>query len=211
VSATRIVLLGPPGAGKGTQAVQLAKGLGVPHLSTGDLLRDELKRGTALGLRAKTFMDRGDLVPDRVIIDMIQGRLEGTLGFVLDGFPRNLVQAQMLDKVAIIERVLHIQVPKAEVIARSIARRVCESCGKNYNLLSNPPQKEGVCDVCGGKLLQRTDDTREVVERRYKIQYENEIEGLLSFYRAKPGVLREIDGRRSVDTVFQEILRIVTN
>lgn len=211
MSATRIVLLGPPGAGKGTQAVQLAKGLGVPHLSTGDLLRDELKRGTALGLRAKTFMDRGDLVPDRVIIDMIQGRLEGTLGFVLDGFPRNLVQAQMLDKVAIIERVLHIQVPKAEVIARSIARRVCESCGKNYNLLSNPPQKEGVCDVCGGKLLQRTDDTREVVERRYKIQYENEIEGLLSFYRAKPGVLREIDGRRSVDTVFQEILRIVTN
>ncbi|MBI1744381.1 nucleoside monophosphate kinase [Candidatus Acetothermia bacterium] len=211
MSATRIVLLGPPGAGKGTQAVQLAKHLGVPHLSTGDLLRDELKRGTALGLKAKTFMDRGDLVPDQVIIDMIHGRLEGTLGFVLDGFPRNIVQAQMLDKVAIIERVLHIQVPKAEVIARSIARRMCESCGRNYNLLSSPPKKEGVCDVCGGKLIQRTDDTREVVERRYQVQYENEIEGLLSFYRAKPGVLREIDGRRSVDTVFQEILRIVAN
>lgn len=211
MSATRIVLLGPPGAGKGTQAVQLAKHLGVPHWSTGDLLRDELKRGTALGLKAKAFMDRGDLVPDRVIIDMIRGRLEGRPGFVLDGFPRNIVQAQMLDKVAIIERVLHIKVPKAEVIARSIARRVCEACGRNYNLLSSPPKQEGVCDVCGGQLIQRTDDTREVVERRYQVQYENEIEGLLSFYRAKPGVLREIDGRRSVDTVFQEILTIVAN
>jgi len=211
VAATHIVLLGPPGAGKGTQAVRLAQHLGVPHLASGDLLREEVKRGTALGLKAKGYMDRGDLVPDSLIIEMFMGRLDGAKGFVLDGFPRNLVQAQLLDTAVKVERVIHVKVPKEEVIARSIARRVCESCQRPYNLISSPPKKENICDNCGGKLVQRNDDSKEVVERRYNGQYQSEINGLLNYYSPKNKILREIDGRRPIDEVFQEILRQIEN
>jgi adenylate kinase len=209
VPATHIVLLGPPGAGKGTQAVRLAQHLGVPHLATGDLLRDEVKRGTALGLKAKAYMDRGDLVPDPLIIEMIRGRLSGAMGFVLDGFPRNLVQAELLDLVTKVERVVHVKVPKAAVLERSIARRVCESCQKPYNLVSSPPRVSGICDTCSGKLIQRHDDSREVVERRYQVQYENEITALLDYYRPKDEILREIDGRRPIESVFIELLKAI--
>lgn len=211
MAATHIVLLGPPGAGKGTQAVRLAKHLGVPHLASGDLLRDEVKRGTALGLKAKGYMDRGDLVPDSLIIEMFMRRLGGAQGFVLDGFPRNLVQAELLDKSVSVERVIHVKVPKEEVIARSIARRVCESCQRPYNLISSPPKTENVCDACGGKLIQRNDDSKDVVERRYNGQYQNEIAGLLTYYSAKHKLLREIDGLRPIDAVFEEILRNIEN
>ncbi len=211
MAATHIVLLGPPGAGKGTQAVRLAQHLGVPHLASGDLLREEVKRGTALGLKAKGYMDRGDLVPDSLIIEMFMGRLDGAKGFVLDGFPRNLVQAQLLDTAVKVERVIHVKVPKEEVIARSIARRVCESCQRPYNLISSPPKKENICDNCGGKLVQRNDDSKEVVERRYNGQYQSEINGLLNYYSPKNKILREIDGRRPIDEVFQEILRQIEN
>lgn len=211
MGATRIVLLGPPGAGKGTQAVRLAKHLGVSHLATGDLLRDEVKRRTTLGLKAKAYMDRGDLVPDALIIEMISGRLAGAKGFVLDGFPRNIAQARLLGQAAQVERVLHVKVRKEDVISRSVARRICESCQRPYNLISSPPRKDDLCDVCGGTLMQRDDDTKEVVERRYQVQYENEIQGLLDFYRPTDRILREIDGRRSIEDVFQEILRAIEN
>ncbi|MFN4218204.1 MAG: adenylate kinase [Candidatus Bipolaricaulia bacterium] len=206
MTARRIVLLGPPGSGKGTQAVRLAAWLGVPHISTGDLLRSEVQHRTELGAQAQGFMDRGELVPDQLVAEMIRKRLQGTTGFVLDGFPRNLKQAQILESVTEVDRVLHFRLERAEIVRRLSARRVCPQCGQVYNLLSSPPQRNALCDVCGVELTQRSDDTPEVIERRIDVQYAREIGPMLDFYK-KRNVLREIDAHGDIETVYRAARR----
>ncbi|MCX8103593.1 MAG: nucleoside monophosphate kinase [Candidatus Bipolaricaulota bacterium] len=201
MTARRIVLLGPPGSGKGTQAVRLAEALGVPHISTGDLLRSEVQNRTALGLQAQRFIDKGELVPDQLVAEMIKQRLQGMTGFVLDGFPRNLKQAQILEGVTEVERVLHFRLDREEIVRRLSARRVCPQCGRVYNLLSSPPQRDAVCDLCGVALVQRTDDTPEVIQKRIDVQYAREIGPMLEFYSAR-SVLREIDAHGDIETVY---------
>jgi adenylate kinase len=204
--ARRIVLLGPPGAGKGTQAVRLAKLLNVPHVSAGDLLRSEVHNRTELGLKAQGFMDRGELVPDHLVAEMIQRQLEETAGFVLDGFPRNLQQAEILASITDVDRVLHFTLDREEIVRRLSARRVCPQCGRVYNLLSNPPRRGNVCDLCGTVLTQRTDDTPEVIQRRIDVQYACEIGPMLEFYRSR-SVLREVNAQGDVESVYQAAQR----
>lgn len=204
--ARRIVLLGPPGAGKGTQAVRLAKLLNVPHVSAGDLLRSEVQNRTELGLKAQSFMDRGELVPDHLVAEMIQRQLEETAGFVLDGFPRNLQQAEILANITNVDRVLHFTLDRGEIVRRLSARRVCPQCGRVYNLLSNPPRRGNVCDLCGTVLTQRTDDTPEVIQRRIDVQYAREIGPMLEFYRSR-SVLREVNAQGDVESVYQAAQR----
>jgi adenylate kinase len=201
----RIVLMGPPGAGKGTQAKLLAERLGLRHISTGDLLREEVRSGTELGRKAKGYMDRGELVPDDLIIEMLGGKLDGS--FILDGFPRTIRQAEALARVTEVDRVLNLRLSEEEVVRRLSARRVCEHCGRNYNLLTNPPKVEGICDGCGRRLIQRDDDKPEVIRRRYRV-YEAETAPVKEFYQ-RLGVLAEIDGARPIEEVFQEALRLL--
>lgn len=206
MTARRIVLLGPPGSGKGTQAVRLAAWLGVPHISTGDLLRSEVQNRTTLGLQAQSFMDRGELVPDQVVAEMIRQRIKGAAGFVLDGFPRNIKQAEILETVTTVDRVLHFQLDREEIIRRLSARRVCPQCGSVYNLISSPPQHDNLCDKCKISLVQRSDDTPEVIQRRIDVQYAREIGPMLEFYR-KRNVLREIDAQGDIESVYQAAQR----
>ncbi|MDI7251889.1 MAG: adenylate kinase, partial [Actinomycetota bacterium] len=169
-----LILLGPPGAGKGTQAEKISELYGIPHISTGDIFRDNLKRGTELGLKAKEYMDRGELVPDEVVIGIVRGRLaepDCEKGFVLDGFPRTVAQADALKEMLAglgksIHHVLNIQVPDETVVERLTARRTCRSCGAVYHLKFNPPREDGKCDVCGGELYVRDDDREETVRAR---------------------------------------------
>ncbi|RLE35899.1 adenylate kinase, partial [Candidatus Acetothermia bacterium] len=165
----KIILLGPPGAGKGTQAKRIVAKTGLLHLSTGDILRDEVARGTELGKQAKAYMDRGDLVPDELIIGMIRGRIEDADGFILDGFPRTVAQAEALERITPVDVVIDIELERDEVIRRLSSRRVCRNCGRIYNLISNPPKLDGKCDACGGELYQRDDDRPEVIENRYDV------------------------------------------
>ncbi len=206
MTARRIVLLGPPGSGKGTQAVRLAAWLGVPHISTGDLLRSEVQQRTELGVQAQRYMDRGELVPDQLVAEMIRKRLQGATGFVLDGFPRNLRQAEILEGVTPVDRVLHFTLDRAEIVRRLSARRVCPQCGRVYNLLSSPPRHQGVCDLCGSNLVQRSDDTPEVIERRIEVQYAHEIGPIIDFYK-KRSVLREIDAGGDIESVYCAAVR----
>lgn len=201
----KIILLGPPGAGKGTQAGLLAERLGLEHISTGDLLREEVRKRTELGRKAKGYMDRGELVPDDLIIEMLKGRLNGN--FILDGFPRNLRQAEALCEITAVDRVLDLELTEDEVVRRLSARRVCERCGRNYNLRTNPPKIAGVCDACGGRLIQREDDKPEVIRRRFRV-YEEETAPVKEFYR-RLGVLAEVDGARPIAEVFQEALQLL--
>lgn len=200
----RIILLGPPGAGKGTQAKLLAAKNGLLHLSTGDILRDEVARDTELGRLAKGYMNRGDLVPDTLIIDMIKGRLDEDGGFILDGFPRTVTQAEALEKIVSIDVAINIALSREEVIRRLSSRRVCRDCGKIYNLLYNSPKNEGVCDACGGELFQRDDDKREVIENRYDV-YMDATAPLINFYKER-GVLNDVDGSQETDKVSAQIL-----
>lgn len=206
MTARRIVLLGPPGSGKGTQAVRLAAWLGVPHISTGDLLRSEVQNRTELGLQAQSFMDRGELVPDHLVAEMIRTRIAGAPGFVLDGFPRNIKQAEILETVTTVERVLHFRLDREEIIRRLSARRVCPQCGAVYNLLSSPPQHDSLCDTCRISLVQRSDDTPEVIQRRIDVQYAREIGPMLDFYR-KRNILREIDASGDIESVYRAAQR----
>lgn len=206
----RVVLLGPPGAGKGTQAKQIIDELGLAHLSTGDILRDEVARGTDLGKTAKEFMNRGDLVPDKLIIDMIRGRIEAAAakGFLLDGFPRTTAQAKALGEIATIDVVLNIGLAREEVVRRLTSRRVCRGCGAIYNLTFNLAEGETACAKCGGELYQRDDDKTDVIANRYDI-YERSTAPLIDFYE-RQGILRTLDGLAGSENVFSEIIDILT-
>jgi adenylate kinase len=205
---SRVALLGPPGAGKGTQAKRIVQETGLVHLSSGDILRDEVSRATDLGRTAKRFMERGELVPDGLIIDMIRGRIESAeSGFLLDGFPRTVAQAEALEGITPLDAVINIGISREAVVRRLTARRVCEGCGKIYNLLYDPPANEATCDACGGRLLQRDDDKRDVIENRYDV-YERSTAPLIDYYRDR-GLLHEVDGTRSSDEVLSEIMAVL--
>lgn len=199
-----VVLLGPPGAGKGTIAVQAAKEQGLLHLSTGDALRDEVARGSELGKLARGFMERGDLVPDDVILAMVQERVRGEKGVLLDGFPRTLAQAEALARFLPIHVVVYLVVSKDVVVERLSSRRVCGVCGAVYNLVSRRPQAEGRCDRCGGELTQRPDDTPEVVTRRYEV-YERDSRPLVDHY-ARQGLLVTVDAARPPEAVVADVV-----
>ena len=205
---SRVALLGPPGAGKGTQAKRIVQETGLVHLSSGDILRDEVSRATDLGRTAKGFMERGELVPDGLIIDMIRGRIESAeSGFLLDGFPRTVEQAEALEGITPLDVVINVGISREAVVGRLTARRVCEGCGKIYNLLYDPPADEATCDACGGRLLQRDDDKRDVIENRYNV-YERSTAPLIDYYRDR-GLLHEVDGTRSSDEVLSEIMAVL--
>lgn len=208
-SSPKLVILGAPGAGKGTQAALLAEKLNTPHLSTGDILREEVRKGTELGKRAQEYMDRGDLVPDDIIIGAMNERLKEaggstSNGFILDGFPRTLEQAKALSSAVQLDLVFLVKLSQDEVVRRLSARRVCERCGRNYNLLFNPPQEEGRCDLCGAALASRVDDSPEVIRRRYQL-HRKQSKGVEDFYREQ-GILQEIEGDQPIAEIHQAIL-----
>jgi len=198
-----LILLGGPGAGKGTQAEKLKDSRGLTHLATGDILREEVAQGTDLGRRAKGFMDKGELVPDELVIDMVRERLGEDGGYLFDGFPRTVDQAEALEEVADIDLVLFIDVGEEEIVRRLSARRLCEDCGAIYNLLFKKPEEEGVCDECGGELIQRDDDKPEVIRDRYATFMENTAP-LIDYYRDK-GNLAKVDGEVPPDQVHANI------
>ncbi len=212
----RVIMLGPPGAGKGTQAARIAAAYGIPHISTGDIFRANVKGGTDLGREAKAYMDRGDLVPDEVVIAMVRDRLsedDADKGFNLDGFPRTVPQAQALEELlADIERpidvVLRLAVDKDEIVSRLTGRRTCRDCGAIFHVEDNPPKEEGVCDVCGGELYQRDDDTEEVVMNRLDV-YHRQTEPLEFFYWQR-GLLRDIEAVGTVDDVTRRALSVLS-
>lgn len=199
-----VALLGPPGAGKGTIAARVAAELHLLHLSTGDVLRDEVARGTELGHLAQGFMERGELVPDHVVLAMVRERVEGREGVLLDGFPRTLAQAEGLAQFLPLHAVVYLAVSKDEVVRRLGNRRVCASCGAVYNLVTQPPKAGGRCDRCGGKLAQRPDDAADVVARRYEV-YERDSRPLVEHY-AQQGKLITVDGARSPDVVASDVI-----
>lgn len=209
-----IVLLGPPGAGKGTQAQRIAQSTGLLHISTGDMFRENVRNETELGKVAKTYMDKGDLVPDEVTIKMLLERIsrpDAAQGAMFDGFPRNVVQAEALDTAlagrdAKIDHALLISVPDEELIARLGGRWICRQCGTLYHERNDPPKQAGVCDKCGGELYQRDDDRPEVVSNRLEKQ-KPPVE-LIQHYRSQ-GVLTEIDGQRSLDDVTASLLEAI--
>lgn len=207
MSWRRIALLGPPGAGKGTQAKLLAEKTGLVHLSTGDILREEVARDTALGQAAKGYMDRGDLVPDDLILDMIRERITRADGFILDGFPRTVVQAEALAEITSLDGAINVALSQEEVIHRLSSRRVCQDCGKIYNLLFNPPEMDMRCDACGSLLFQRNDDQPDVIENRYDV-YTQETAPLIEYY-SKQGLLYEVDGERPSSEVLSCILDLI--
>lgn len=206
-----LVLMGLPGAGKGTQAEKIVEKYGIPHISTGDMFRAAIKEGTELGLKAKSFMDKGDLVPDEVTIGIVRERLSKDdchKGFLLDGFPRTVAQAEALENILSdlnkkINFVINIDVEKEILMERLTGRRICKSCGSTYHLVFNPPASEGVCDRCGGELYQRADDNEETVQNRLEVNLK-QTKPLLDFYETK-GYLRNIDGQQDIRIVFDDI------
>ena len=194
-----IILLGAPGAGKGTQASRISEKYNLPHISTGDIFRDNIKRGTEIGLLAKAYTDKGQLVPDEVTCKIVEGRLKEDdckNGYVLDGFPRTIPQAEALDKMVKIDKVIDLEVSDEAIIARMSGRRVCEKCGATYHLLYKKPKAEGVCDICGGTLIQRKDDHPDTVKARLEV-YHKETEPLIAHYK-KQGVVKRVDGQEEV-------------
>ncbi len=203
-----LVLLGPPGAGKGTLAKRLSQELGFLHLSTGDVLRAEVAQGTELGRQAKEYMDRGELVPDELILAMVRSRVAGEKKVLFDGFPRTLAQARGLEEFAPVSRVVFLSLAREEVIRRLSSRRVCLQCGALYNLLTQRPREDERCDHCGVKLVQRDDDKPEVIARRYDV-YERESAPLVDFYRAR-GLLVEVDASLPPEEVYQRVRRALS-
>ncbi|MGE5484380.1 MAG: adenylate kinase [Ignavibacteriales bacterium] len=207
----RLVFLGPPGAGKGTQAELMSEKTGLPHISPGDMFRRAVKEGSELGRKVKEYMDKGQLVPDNVTIGVIRERItqpDCAGGFILDGFPRNLRQAEELDDMMAeagldLHGVINFEVPLDILIDRSVGRRVCRACGATYHVKHYPPRVEGVCDACGGPLAHRDDDREETVSRRLAV-YTEQTEPLIEFYHRK-GVLRNINGNQPVGAVTRDL------
>ena len=211
----RVAFLGPPGAGKGTQARDLAQEWRVPHLATGDMLREAVAAGTPLGREAKGYMDQGALVPDDVIIRMMGERLgkaDAARGFILDGFPRTIAQADALAKLLkdlgqTLDSVVYFDVSEPELLRRLTGRRVCRTCGHTYHLVSNPPKRAGVCDACGGELYQRDDDTEATVRKRLEV-YQRQTAPLLDYYRQR-NVLTTVTGEGSLTAIRDAIRAVV--
>lgn len=207
----RLVLLGAPGAGKGTQAKKLIEKYGIPQISTGDLLRAAVAAGSQLGKEAKSFMDKGELVPDRVVLGMVEERLKQDdcrKGYILDGFPRNTAQAEALDKMLdgmgmSLTAALSVDVPFEDLMKRLTGRRTCKACGQMYNVYSNAPKKEGACDKCGGALFQRDDDKEETIKKRLEV-YSAQTAPLIDYYGRK-GILSSVKGSGSIDDIFKAV------
>lgn len=211
----RAVLLGPPGAGKGTQAVRLVEKYEIPHISTGDIFRKNIKEGTELGKKAQEYMNAGALVPDELVVDLVKDRLQQDdckNGFLLDGFPRTIFQAEKLDEFLSesnlkMDIVINLKVEKEALIKRLTGRRVCKDCGASYHIVNIPPKREGVCDICGGELIQRKDDNIETVENRINV-YEEQTAPLIGYYK-EAGSLVDFDGEASLDEVFDAIVQAI--
>jgi adenylate kinase len=211
----RLILLGPPGAGKGTQAARLVEKYSIPQISTGDMLRAALKEGTQLGKEAKTYMDAGKLVPDSVVVGLIEERVakpDCANGFMLDGFPRTVPQADSLagvmDKMNLtIDHVVSIEVANEELVGRLTGRRTCRACGAGFHAKFDPPSQEGVCDKCGGELYQRADDSEDTIRNRLKV-YADQTEPLIAYY-TKAELLRPVEGSGSIDDIFARVAAVV--
>ncbi|MCS7163380.1 MAG: adenylate kinase [Thermodesulfovibrio sp.] len=211
----KLVFLGAPGAGKGTQAKRLVEKYGIPQISTGDLLRAAVAEGTPLGKEAKAYMDRGELVPDSVVLGMVKERLsqdDCKKGFILDGFPRNVAQAEALDKMLSemnmpLDLALNLDVPFDDLMKRLTGRRTCKSCGQMYNIYYSPSKVEGKCDKCGGELFQRDDDKEETIRKRLEV-YRAQTEPLIDYYSRK-GILKSVSGTGSIDEIFNSICTIL--
>ncbi len=210
-----IVLMGLPGAGKGTQAEKIVDQFQIPHISTGDMFRSAIKEGTKMGLEAKSYMDQGLLVPDEVVIGIVNERLgkdDCNKGFLLDGFPRTVAQAEALDLLLEklnkdIDAVVYIEVDQNSLMQRLTGRRICRDCGATYHVIYNPPKVEGTCDKCGGELYQRDDDKEETVATRLEVNLK-QVEPLLSYYQKKE-VLQSIDGNQDINKVFESVEKIL--
>ncbi len=206
-----ILLMGPPGAGKGTQAANLVQKYGIPHISTGDMFRAAVKEGTELGKKAKACMDAGQLVPDEITIGIVKERLakpDCAKGFILDGFPRTVEQADALDGILKalsirLTRAVDISVPSDVLVERAVGRRICKKCGATYHIRFNPSKAEGVCDACGGETYQRADDSEATMKNRLSV-YEAQTKPLISYYR-EAGLYSEIDGSQEMSKVFADI------
>lgn len=211
----KIIMLGAPGAGKGTQAKKIAEKYQIPHISTGDIFRANIKAGTELGMKAKSYMDQGQLVPDEVTIGMLLDRIsqdDSKNGYVLDGFPRTIPQAESLT-AALAERgekidyAVNVDVPDENIINRMSGRRACIGCGATYHIVYNAPKQENICDACGEKLVLRDDDKPETVQKRLSV-YHDQTQPLIDYYK-KAGVLAEVDGTQDMEKVFQDIVEIL--
>ena len=211
----KIIMLGAPGAGKGTQAKMLSERYGIPHISTGDIFRMNIKNNTELGQKAKGYMDAGQLVPDELVVDLVVDRIKAKncmKGFILDGFPRTIPQAEALDYALNnqnekIDYAINVDVPDENIIKRMSGRRACVGCGATYHLVYNPTKTEGVCDVCGEKLILRDDDKPETVLKRLNVYYE-QTKPLTDYYQAKD-ILVKIDGTKGIEEIFEAITNVV--
>ena len=211
----KIIMLGAPGAGKGTQAKKIAAKYSIPHISTGDIFRANIKNNTELGQKAKTYMDKGELVPDELVVDLIMDRFKEpdcANGYVLDGFPRTIPQAEALDKALnaqneSVDYAINVEVPDENIINRMSGRRACVGCGATYHIQFNPTKVEGVCDVCGEKLILRDDDKPETVKNRLSV-YHEQTQPLIDYY-AKKSILAEVDGTKDMEDVFNAIVEIL--
>lgn len=210
-----LILLGPPGAGKGTQATRIVEKYKVPHISTGDIFRENIKNNTPLGQKAQEYMNKGELVPDQLVVDIALDRLgkdDCKNGFLLDGFPRTVFQADALDKFLKdkgkgIDLVINIEVEDKILIERLDARRVCPTCAATYNVIGMPPKKEGICDKCNDTLIQRKDDKKETVGNRIKV-YHEQTSPLIDYYKEK-GLIKDFDGMIGADALFDEIVKAI--
>lgn len=211
----KIIMLGAPGAGKGTQAKKIAAEYSIPHISTGDIFRANIKNNTELGQKAKTYMDKGELVPDELVVDLIMDRFKQpdcANGYVLDGFPRTIPQAEALDAALsaqgeTVDYAINVEVPDENIINRMSGRRACVGCGATYHVVYNPTKVEDVCDACGEKLILRDDDKPETVKNRLNV-YHDQTQPLIDYYSGK-GVLAEVDGTQDMEVVFKDIVNIL--
>lgn len=211
----KIVMLGAPGAGKGTQAKMISEKYGIPHISTGDILRANIKDNTELGKKAKEYMDKGLLVPDDLVVDLVVDRLsqdDAKKGYILDGFPRTIPQAEALTAALAkigekLDYAINVDVPDENIVKRMSGRRACVNCGGTYHIVYNPTKTEGVCDACGGELILRDDDKPETVQQRLSV-YHEQTQPLIDYY-TKEGILKEVDGTVSLDDVFAAIIKIL--